>query len=190
MTLCQVAIQTGRTHQIRVHLSAIGHPIVGDATYGGRRARIAADLRPVLSLERAVPPRASTGLHASHRRPEDGIRVAAATGPAGRARRDRGAATGRLTFAITLRSRLEGSRAALQGRRDPAGLKPRPTASRESLLRPERCHRLNCGRAARGNDGRQEGAHTQRQRRDRQRERIPELDAVELRRDQTAGAHG
>jgi len=52
VTLCQVAIQTGRTHQIRVHLSAIGHPIVGDATYGGRKARIAADLRPVLSLER------------------------------------------------------------------------------------------------------------------------------------------
>jgi 23S rRNA pseudouridine1911/1915/1917 synthase len=52
VTLCQVAIHTGRTHQIRVHLSAIGHPIVGDATYGGRRARVAADLRPVLTLER------------------------------------------------------------------------------------------------------------------------------------------
>ncbi len=52
VTLCQVAIQTGRTHQIRVHLSAIGHPIVGDATYGGHRARVAADLRPVLTLER------------------------------------------------------------------------------------------------------------------------------------------
>jgi 23S rRNA pseudouridine1911/1915/1917 synthase len=52
VTLCQFAIQTGRTHQIRVHLSAIGHPIVGDATYGGQRTRVAADLRPVLSLER------------------------------------------------------------------------------------------------------------------------------------------
>jgi tRNA pseudouridine32 synthase/23S rRNA pseudouridine746 synthase len=29
---------TGRTHQLRVHLAAIGHPIVGDALYGGRRA--------------------------------------------------------------------------------------------------------------------------------------------------------
>jgi len=52
VTLCQVAIHTGRTHQIRVHLSAIGHPVVGDATYGGHRTRVAADLRPVLTLER------------------------------------------------------------------------------------------------------------------------------------------
>lgn len=47
-----VAIATGRTHQIRVHLSAIGHPIVGDALYGGVRQRIPAHLRPVLRLER------------------------------------------------------------------------------------------------------------------------------------------
>lgn len=30
-------LETGRTHQIRVHLSAIGHPVVGDGTYGGNR---------------------------------------------------------------------------------------------------------------------------------------------------------
>ena len=52
VTLCQVAIATGRTHQIRVHLNAIGHPIVGDATYGGVKARVPQDLRPVLRLER------------------------------------------------------------------------------------------------------------------------------------------
>jgi 23S rRNA pseudouridine1911/1915/1917 synthase len=52
VTLIHVAISTGRTHQIRVHLSEIGHPIVGDAVYGGQRRRVAADLRPVLALER------------------------------------------------------------------------------------------------------------------------------------------
>jgi 23S rRNA pseudouridine1911/1915/1917 synthase len=52
VTLCQVAIHTGRTHQIRVHLSAIGHPIVGDALYGGVHRRVAGDIRAVQRLER------------------------------------------------------------------------------------------------------------------------------------------
>ncbi len=52
LTLCQVAILTGRTHQIRVHLSAIGHPIVGDAIYGGMRRRVGADIRAIQRLER------------------------------------------------------------------------------------------------------------------------------------------
>jgi 23S rRNA pseudouridine1911/1915/1917 synthase len=52
VTLCQVAIQTGRTHQIRVHLSAIGHPIVGDSLYGGVHRRVAGDIRAVQRLER------------------------------------------------------------------------------------------------------------------------------------------
>ena len=35
-SLLEVQIKTGRTHQIRVHLSAIGHPVVGDDVYGER----------------------------------------------------------------------------------------------------------------------------------------------------------
>jgi 23S rRNA pseudouridine1911/1915/1917 synthase len=37
--LLQVHIETGRTHQIRVHLAQIGHPVVGDDLYGGNRAK-------------------------------------------------------------------------------------------------------------------------------------------------------
>ena len=52
LTLVHVIIQTGRTHQIRVHLSAIGHPVVGDAVYGGVRRRVPGDLRAVTHLDR------------------------------------------------------------------------------------------------------------------------------------------
>jgi len=37
MTLLELDLETGRTHQIRVHLSHINHPVVGDQVYGGRR---------------------------------------------------------------------------------------------------------------------------------------------------------
>ncbi len=39
LTMVEVKLETGRTHQIRVHFSHIGHPLFGDATYGGRNAR-------------------------------------------------------------------------------------------------------------------------------------------------------
>ena len=38
-TLTEVKLMTGRMHQIRAHLSYIGHPIVGDSKYGGRELR-------------------------------------------------------------------------------------------------------------------------------------------------------
>lgn len=72
LTLAQIAIHTGRTHQIRVHLSDIGHPIVGDAQYGGVRRRVAPDCRAVLRLDRPF-------LHAERlvfTHPTDGRRMA------------------------------------------------------------------------------------------------------------------
>ena len=40
VSLVQVKIETGRTHQIRVHCTSIGHPVVGDSTYNGRSKRL------------------------------------------------------------------------------------------------------------------------------------------------------
>jgi 23S rRNA pseudouridine1911/1915/1917 synthase len=71
VSLLKVAIATGRTHQIRVHLNAIGHPIVGDAVYGGVHRRVPGNLRAVMRLER--PFLHSGRLSFTH--PTDGRRV-------------------------------------------------------------------------------------------------------------------
>jgi 23S rRNA pseudouridine1911/1915/1917 synthase len=42
VTELRCRLETGRTHQIRVHMASIGHPVVGDARYGGRRASLPA----------------------------------------------------------------------------------------------------------------------------------------------------
>jgi 23S rRNA pseudouridine1911/1915/1917 synthase len=71
VTLAQVAIYTGRTHQIRVHLNAIGHPVVGDPLYGGVHRRVPGDLRAITHLSRPF-------LHAAHlvfKHPTDGRRM-------------------------------------------------------------------------------------------------------------------
>jgi 23S rRNA pseudouridine1911/1915/1917 synthase len=52
VSLIRVSIATGRTHQIRVHLSETGHPVVGDALYSGVRRRSPAGLGLVRQLDR------------------------------------------------------------------------------------------------------------------------------------------
>jgi 23S rRNA pseudouridine1911/1915/1917 synthase len=53
LTLVELEPKTGRTHQLRVHLASLGHPVLGDATYGGGVSRLAGapklkDLKPLV----------------------------------------------------------------------------------------------------------------------------------------------
>jgi 23S rRNA pseudouridine1911/1915/1917 synthase len=50
VTELRCKLETGRTHQIRVHMASIGHPVVGDARYGGRRQSLPSP-RPWLHAE-------------------------------------------------------------------------------------------------------------------------------------------
>ena len=61
-------LETGRTHQIRVHLSSIGHPLVGDPTYGQRKPTLGLD-RPFLHATQLQFMHPATGERVTHHSP-------------------------------------------------------------------------------------------------------------------------
>ncbi|MFM8554479.1 MAG: RluA family pseudouridine synthase [Acidimicrobiales bacterium] len=62
LSLVRCSLETGRTHQIRVHLAAVGHPVVGDPTYGGVRPSMPAP-RPMLHAQALAFDHPVTGGH-------------------------------------------------------------------------------------------------------------------------------
>ena len=108
VTLCRIAILTGRTHQIRVHLSAIGHPIVGDALYGGSHRRVPHQFRAVQSLTRPFLHAERLVAHASAHAGADDVRGSPAARPRSRGHGRRAARTARLAVRTGARARGAG----------------------------------------------------------------------------------
>ena len=74
-SLLDVELETGRTHQIRVHMQHIGHPVFGDPVYGGRRrtAGVCPEHRSKAgAMLRLVPRQALHARELSFRHPVDG----------------------------------------------------------------------------------------------------------------------
>lgn len=68
-TLLRCELETGRTHQIRVHLSSVGHPLLGDPVYGGDRTRFEIHHRDL------IPGQLLHAAHLSFTHPRTGTEV-------------------------------------------------------------------------------------------------------------------
>ena len=81
LALVEASLRTGRTHQIRVHFSHIGHPVVGDPLYGGKRLR-SSDLPPqVREAIHALPGQALHARALQFRHPRTGEELAFSAEP-------------------------------------------------------------------------------------------------------------
>ena len=80
-TVLDLSLRTGRTHQIRVHLASIGHPIIGDAVYGRPDPNLR---RPALHAMRLRLRHPADGTERSYESPVPGRSFVAATDPSGR----------------------------------------------------------------------------------------------------------
>lgn len=77
---CRVrcVLETGRTHQIRVHMAHLGHPLVGDTVYGGGKTRFETEHKALIQGQclhagelRLVHPKTGKEMHFSAERPEN-----------------------------------------------------------------------------------------------------------------------
>jgi 23S rRNA pseudouridine1911/1915/1917 synthase len=68
LSLLECTLETGRTHQVRVHLAAIGHPVAGDVRYGGRRPALPVG-RPFLHAHFLAFDHPATGERRDHTSP-------------------------------------------------------------------------------------------------------------------------
>ena len=91
-TLLDVRIATGRTHQVRVHLSSIGHPVVGDTLYGAPARIQRSVLRPEAAEDAEKP---------TARNPSASLRAGALHGPP----HGKPGQAGRVAVATTAKSR-------------------------------------------------------------------------------------
>ena len=134
-SLLEARLETGRTHQIRVHLESVGHPVVGDRVYGRRPETLGLE-RQFLHAARLAFPHPETGEPVEVESPLPGdLRARPGARAAGRARALTSSAAGHpspLPGAIPARWRCPGASSPTARAPGPIGPRRRPTRPNRS----------------------------------------------------------